>query len=426
MRYRNGLRALGDCLVVAAGGLACAGAAFATGVATILMVTVPVLLLVVPALVLPLVRLLATAHRARVRRVLGEEIAGGYRPRPHRRGNWLSHRLRLLWSMASDPARWRDLRWLPANAVAGTALGLLAPALVVQGLIGVTAPLLWPALGAAPTSRTVYLFLPIDTLAGRLLAVPVGAALCWLGWWLAPRLVRAHARLTRRLLGPTRAQLRERLSAVTEARDDAVNQGATGLRQIERNLHDGVQARLVALGMGIDAAERMVGADPPAAAALLAEVRETSVAALAELRAIIRGIHPPVLADRGLSDAVRALALDLPVRADLALDLPGRPPPPVEAAAYFSVAELLGNVVKHAHADRVSIRMAHRDSALWIEVTDDGVGGAGFAGGTGLRGLRRRLAALDGVVTVSSPPGGPTAITLELPCELSSPRTSSC
>jgi signal transduction histidine kinase len=198
------------------------------------------------------------------------------------------------------------------------------------------------------------------------------------------------------------------------------------MRRIERDLHDGAQARLVAMGMTLDAAGQVLDENPAAARALLAEARDASAKALAELRDLVRGIHPPVLADRGLTDAVRALVLDGPLRAQLASELPGRLPAPVESAAYFAVSELLANVSKHAGTRQAWIDIRHADRMLRIGVTDDGRGGADPAGGTGLRGIERRAAAFDGVLAVSSPPGGPTVVNLEIPCALSSPKTSSC
>jgi signal transduction histidine kinase len=198
------------------------------------------------------------------------------------------------------------------------------------------------------------------------------------------------------------------------------------MRRIERDLHDGAQARLVAMGMALDAAERLLDDSPAAARALLVEARESSAKALAELRDLVRGIHPPVLADRGLGDAVRALALDSPLRVQLASEMTGRPPAPVESAAYFSVSELLANVSKHADAGQVWIDIRHERGMLRIGVTDDGRGGADPARGTGLHGIERRLAAFDGVLALTSPSGGPTVVNMEIPCALSSPKTSSC
>jgi signal transduction histidine kinase len=182
----------------------------------------------------------------------------------------------------------------------------------------------------------------------------------------------------------------------------------------------------VAMGMTLDAAGQIIDTNPDAARALLYEARDASVRALAELRALVRGIHPPVLADRGLAEAIRALSLDTPMRIHLASDLVGRPSAPVESAGYFAVSELLANVSKHAEARQTWIDIRHMDGMLRIGVTDNGQGGADPARGSGLRGIERRLAAFDGVMAISSPPGGPTAVTMEIPCELSLPKTSSC
>jgi signal transduction histidine kinase len=241
------------------------------------------------------------------------------------------------------------------------------------------------------------------------------------GLWLVPRTLAPHARL-----GERAAVLEGRVRRLAQTRTDAVDGAAAELRRVERDLHDGAQARLVAVGMNLRAAERTMHTSPEVALALIAEARETSARALAELRDLVRGIHPPVLADRGLGDAVRALALDAPLRTDLSIDLPGRPEPPVESAAYFAAAEVLANAVKHASARALEIQMQHRRGVLRITVTDDGVGGADPARGTGLRGVERRLGAFDGILAVNSPPGGPTIVVIEVPCTLSSQKTSSC
>jgi len=242
----------------------------------------------------------------------------------------------------------------------------------------------------------------------------------------APLLLRGYGLLTRALLAPAgHAELALRVRQLTETRTEALDTGAAEIRRIERDLHDGAQARLVAMGMTLDAAGQIIDTNPEAARALLYEARDASVRALAELRDLVRGIHPPVLADRGLADAIRALALDAPVRVELASDLRDRPPAPVESAAYFAVSELLANVSKHAGAHQVWIDMRYERGMLRIDVGDDGRGGANPSEGTGLRGIERRLSAFDGILALSSPPGGPTVATLELPCELSSPKTSS-
>jgi signal transduction histidine kinase len=203
---------------------------------------------------------------------------------------------------------------------------------------------------------------------------------------------------------------------LTATRVDAVDTAAAELRRVERDLHDGAQGRLVALGISLRATERLIRTNPDAAVALVAEARENSARALADLRALVRGINPPVLAERGLGDAIRALALDCPVSATADINLPRRVPAPVEVAAYFAVAEALANAAKHADARSVHIRAAHTSGLLRIEVTDDGAGGADPSQGTGLRGVERRLGTFDGVLAVSSPPGGPTIVVIEVPC----------
>ena len=221
-------------------------------------------------------------------------------------------------------------------------------------------------------------------------------------------------------------QLTQRVQTLTRTRSDAVDTAVTELRRIERDLHDGAQARLVALGMSLQAAERLFPSDPQAALALVAEAKENPSRALTELRDLVRGIYPPVLADRGLADAVRSLVLDTPLHAEVDIDLPGEVELPVAAAVYFSVAEALANVTKHAEARSVRIVLIHAAGMLRAEVTDDGAGGADPALGTGLAGVERRLATFDGILAVSSPPGGPTIVAIEVPCALSSAKTSSC
>ncbi len=262
---------------------------------------------------------------------------------------------------------------------------------------------------------------PLELVAGI-----QGAAILALGIWLVPRTIGVHART---LLRPD-AELAGRVEQLTQTRADAVDTAAAELRRVERDLHDGAQARLVALGMSLRAAERLIPTSPQAAIALVAEAREASSKALTELRDLVRGMYPPVLADRGLADAVQALALDTPVRTETDIDLPGRLDQPVESACYFAIAEALTNAVKHSGARLVQIRIRHSGrpapGVLRIEVTDNGTGGADPARGSGLQGVERRLATFDGILAVSSPPGGPTMIVMEIPCALSSRRTCSC
>ncbi len=282
----------------------------------------------------------------------------------------------------------------------------------------------WPSLPMVERPGVLYGVILVTTRQTAMLAGAEASAFLVMGAWLVPRTIGAHART---MLVPGRdLELEGRVQRLTETRDLAVDAAATEVRRIERDLHDGAQARLVALGMNLRAVERMLPDRPEAALALVAEARETSLRALNDLRDLVRGICPPVLADRGLGHAVRALALDTPFPVNLDIDLPGRLSAPVETACYFAVAEALANAVRHSGARRVHIRIQHTAGLLRVQVADDGAGGADPARGTGLRGVEQRLAAFDGILAVSSPPGGPTMIAMEVPCALSSPKTCSC
>ncbi|MFD7655211.1 sensor histidine kinase [Actinosynnema sp. NPDC059797] len=385
-----------------------------------LLVSYPLVLVTVgvPLLLLltALVRRYADAHRRWAGRVLGAEVPSPYR-RPANRGPMTRVR-----TVATDPATWRDLAFLPVNAVVGLACGVLPTALWLFGAFGFVVPLAW--LDHAREVR--YAFVDIDTPLNFVLAPALGLGFLALAWWATPRAERLHAVAVRRLLAPSaRAALTDRVRVLAGTRADAVDAQAAELRRIERDLHDGAQARLVSLGMSLGLAEELMSRDPEAARALLAEARESSSLALAELRGLVRGIHPPVLADRGLEGALRALALanPLPVAVDLELD--GRPEAPVESAAYFAVAEALANAAKHSGATGAWVRVRHEGGALALMIGDDGRGGAEPVDGGGLRGIERRLAAFDGTLGVASPVGGPTVVTMELPCALSSVKTSS-
>jgi signal transduction histidine kinase len=206
-----------------------------------------------------------------------------------------------------------------------------------------------------------------------------------------------------------------RITELEETRAGAVEQQETELDRIERDLHDGAQARLVALGMNLGMAEQKLATDPVAAQALLAEARRGTHEALEELRTLARGIRPPVLADRGLGPAISALGERTPLQVNVSVDVPRRPPRAVETAAYFVAAEALANAGKHARATRVDIAVREKDGWLVVEIVDDGVGGANAAG-NGLLGLARRVQALDGKLVVVSPDGGPTSIRAVMPC----------
>jgi len=356
-------------------------------------------LAVIPLTAPPLlagIRQVSSGVRTLSGRWVGVPVPSPYRPYP-------GHGPRFRW-LLSDPATWRDLCWTLVNATAGLLLSLTPGAVAAYGALNMLQGLL--ALRGLPGSAA--------TAAELLLR---GAVLAALGLWSASALLRCYGLLARLMLAkPGADELNRRITHLTQTRAETIDAGAAEIRRIERDLHDGAQARLVAIGMALDAADQLLGTQPDTARELLRDARDTSAQALAELRGLVRGIHPPVLADRGLTDAVRALALEAPLPVSVHSDLTGRLPAPVESAAYFTVSELLANVAKHARATSASVRIRIGERLLTITVADDGYGGANRSAGTGLRGLQRRLAAFDGTLAIDSPLGGPTAITLELPC----------
>ena len=343
------------------------------GATALVVVGVPLLLVALPAC-----RWIANQHRAMAGRVLGTPFPPAYR---ERRDGGLIQRL-VGW--AGDPMTWRDLGWLLVATTVGFALSLLV---VLLFLLVVTWALWWFGVGPIMTARSA------------------------LDRWL---LAYGHTEV-----------LERRVKTLTETRAESIDHSATELQRIERDLHDGAQARLVALGMSLGMAEEMWARDPEGAQQILREARATTGAALGDLRSVVRGIHPPVLADRGLAGAVQALALDMAIPVTVSARPDGRPPGPVESAVYFAIAECLANTGKHADAERGWVEITHDGGAgvLKVVVGDDGRGGADPAAGTGMRGVMRRLSAFDGTMRVSSPPGGPTLVMLEIPCALSSLRT---
>jgi signal transduction histidine kinase len=218
------------------------------------------------------------------------------------------------------------------------------------------------------------------------------------------------------VLGPGRRALTDRISQLEHSRAEVIDAAEAERRRIERDLHDGAQQRLIAMTMELTRAQaRFEAEDPAAARALVDQAHGQAMAVLAELRNLVRGVHPPVLSDRGLDAALSALAALCPVPVIIDADLPTRPSPTVEAIAYFVVAEALTNVAKHARASRVNIGVRGDSRTVTVTVRDDGIGNADPAG-AGLAGLAARAAAVDGRLTIDSPPGGPTLITAELPC----------
>ncbi|MBW4719170.1 sensor histidine kinase [Saccharothrix obliqua] len=379
----------------------------------LILVTVGVPLLL---LFTALTRKYLGVHRRWAGAVLGVEVPEPYRV-PANRGPMTRVR-----TIATDPATWKELAFLPLNAVIGVLTGVLPLAFWINGAYGLVVPVLW-ALGA---DHLEYSGVDASTPGSAVLAPLLAVVYLVAAWWGTPRLRRWHARFTRWFLAPSATEaLTHRVRELADSRADTVDAQAAELRRIERDLHDGAQARLVALGMSLGMAEELLARDPEAARDLLSEARQSSSQALSELRDLVRGIHPPVLADRGLDGALRALALANPLPVEVDVVLTGRPEAPVESAAYFAVAETLTNAAKHSGASSAWIRVRHENGRLAMMIGDNGRGGARATDGGGLRGIERRLAAFDGTLGIASPVGGPTIVTMELPCELSSVKTSS-
>jgi signal transduction histidine kinase len=357
-------------------------------------------------IVLLLLRPLLAGSRLLVASLLGGGEGGPERSREERRHGLVVHALSyaavnllltLVWALTSRGYFWPQWTFI--------ALGL---PLAIEG---------WVELVPERIRRT-----PADLTrrAGVFLALSVFFTLIWAVtshgyfWPVWPILGFALAIAIRAVRDF--AQRGRRISELEETRAGAVDQQESDLARIERDLHDGAQARLVALGMSLGMAEQKLATDPVAAQELLAEARKGTREALEELRSLARGIHPPVLADRGLEAAISALADRTPLQVNVDVDLPRRPPRAVETAVYFVAAEALANAGKHADATRVDIAVSEAADLLAVEVVDDGTGGAD-ASGAGLRGLARRVEALDGRLEVVSPAGGPTTIKAVMPCE---------
>jgi signal transduction histidine kinase len=338
-------------------------------------------------------------------------------------------------------ARWRMILRLEANV--SVAIGLLM--LVIWALT--SARNFWPAWvwlglaiplalqvairrgsGAPRGHRLLTVHGAISfVLASMLLVIWLltGAGPFWPVWpilGLSVLLV-GHAWVRHALPTAREQALADRVEVLTRTRRGALDVQAAELQRIERDLHDGAQARLVSVAMNLGLAEELLAKDPESLTELLAEARTSTLTALDDLRTVMRGIQPPVLADRGLEGALRALALDLAVPVTVSGEVPGRVPVPVESATYFAVCECLANVVKHSGALRATVDLGYRGGVLSVVVRDDGVGGASLTAGSGLRGVARRLEVFDGTLTLTSPAGGPTVARMEVPCELSSPKT---
>ena len=373
--------------------------------------TVVGLLMIVAVLIMA--RWLGALHRLLLRRGVGYRITA---PAPFQRGEGVLGRLdRRL----RDRDGWRAVGYaelkLPVAIVQAWAVAAAG-----MGLVDISYPLVWllfrdhpsgtrlgPLIAVTPVPSVQV---AIDTLPGTLLAVAVGAACVLAGVWLARTIVIADRRLARGLLGPSRVSELERTRAI------AVEDAAAALRRVERDLHDGAQVRLAAVAMNVGMAQDKTGE------AVVRELLDAAQAglseALADLRRIARGIHPPAL-DNGLADALESLAASSPIPATVRADVARRPSPAIETIGYFCVAELLANAIKHSSASRIDINIdTERPDALRLHVGDDGRGGADPSRGTGLAGLLQRVSTVDGSMSVSSPPGGPTRVTVELPMRM--------
>jgi signal transduction histidine kinase len=299
-------------------------------------------------------------------------------------------------------------------------LGLAIPFAVVEGIW-------WAIRAPMPTRLSVHLALAA-VVEGICVYVWLMTGLGY-PWPLWPLLGLVISLATHALIWPPRTgarekELEERVGALTTSRRSVLEIQERELRRVERDLHDGAQARLVSLGMNLGLAEQLMDTDPYQAKGLLADARVHAGEALSDLRDLVRGIHPPVLADRGLEAAIRALVVTLPIPVEVTMDLPrGAVPDPVESALYFAVAESMANVVKHSGANKAWIRVEQTVDTLSVVIGDDGRGGADADRGSGLVGICRRLAAFDGTLSVVSPQGGPTILRMDIPCERSSPKT---
>jgi len=352
----------------------------------------------VPVLALWSVQGLAALQRSRLHTTLGVDIPAVPRAaerKPWPIGPWLA------------AATWRQLGFHLLSLVTGVAGGglvaacWLAPVAAI-GYLGAARP---PAAAGAAA---------VAAAAGLLLAAP----------WLARLVTRADEALARALLGPGHhEELALRLESLTRSRADIVAAADAERRRIERDLHDGAQQRLVSLALNLGMARARFTSAPEPVRQAIADAHDEVVLALAEMREFIRGLHPAVLNDRGLDAALSGLAARAPLPVRLRVEAPRRASPSVEAVAYFIVSEALTNVARHARATQAEVTVTRQGDVLRIAVTDDGCGGAvppegdGPGAGTGLRGLAQRAAAVDGTLTIDSPPGGPTVIVAELPCE---------
>jgi signal transduction histidine kinase len=353
-------------------------------------------------------------HRHRLRVTAGVEIP---------RQPAVLKRLSLRAVVAAVQSR-ATRRQLGYHLLAGPALAVAEVTVLGVWLAGVLYSLVYFYAWALPHSGLLWRGQgQFGRLASWLPGVPADVYLTGAGIALliaAPRLTGAvaalDARAARSLLGPSRTEeLEHRVEHLAQTRAGVVDAADAERRRLERDLHDGTQQRLVALAMNLGLARAQASTAEQAQQAI-AEAHEDAKAALTELRNLIRGLHPAVLEDRGLDAALSGVVARLPVPVRLTVDLPRRPPPVIEAVAYFVVSEALANVAKHAQASQAQVFVQRSGDRLHVIVSDDGVGGADPERGTGLAGLAKRASSVDGHFEINSPPGGPTVLTVDLPC----------
>jgi signal transduction histidine kinase len=370
-----------------------------------------------PVLVLALggCRAIGTVERARARSLLWLEVED---PRPVRaKGGFLGR----LGAQLGSGVNWRHAAYTLLHFPWGIVTFSVAVSFFTYGWGLLTYPLwrwVFPVYfgqdglqiyGSDDGRHGWWLHTPLDMV----LCVGVGGALVLSGPWVIRGMAHVDRLLVSGLLGPSR--LADRVTELESDRGVVVDTAAADLRRIERDLHDGAQARLVALAMDLGMAKEKLLEDPAAGAVMVEEAHGEVKIALQELRDLARGIHPAILTDRGLGAALSAVAARCTVPVSVTVDLPGRPVPAIEGIAYFTVSELLQNVSKHSGASRASVDVWRVDGRLMMQVVDNGRGGAAVGGRSGLAGLAERLDSVDGVLAVDSPPGGPTRITTELP-----------
>jgi signal transduction histidine kinase len=385
-----------------------------TGWATALGLAITLIGLPIAMATIVVSRGMATAERWRAALVLGEPIRGRYRAIDDSPGHgnqqirWIIERLKVLFA---DAQTWKDLGWhlllLPVGIVGFT----VAVVCWAWTLSTITAPIWW----SFPHDPAQVAGVTIDSWWWALLMCAAGIATLPISVALLRATAAGTGALARLLLGSESEELSERVEVLTETRAGAVDAAAAELERIERDLHDGAQARLVALAMDLGMAEERFERDPEGARELVEKARDEAKQALAELRDLARGMRPALLAERGLGEAIRALAARTQLPTAVDVQPGGRLPPAVESAAYFVVAEALTNAVKHSGATRLTVDVARDADVLVVQVGDDGIGGAGLSG-SGLDGLRKRIEALDGQLRIASPPGGPTLLHAEIPC----------